>query len=63
MSLPWRVPLEDDAQIESTGEASHREYVDQKKKDRAELEAMKHWGPGRRMFHEEAARKRSCTPP
>ena len=27
-TLPWCVPLKDDAQIESAGEASHQEYVD-----------------------------------
>ena len=41
-SLPWCVPLEDDAQIKSADEASHPENVDQKKKDKAEIEALRH---------------------
>ena len=62
-SFPWRMPLEDDASIKSAGEASCQEYISQKRKDKAELEAMRHWGPRRRMLHKEAAQRRSPTPP
>ena len=55
--------LEDDTQIEYAGEASHREYINQKKKnDQAKLEKMGRWGPKRRMLPEESAQRRSPTP-
>ena len=41
-SLPWHMPLEDDASIESNGEASRQEYISPKRKDEAELEAMRY---------------------
>ena len=62
-SFPWHVPLEDNASIKSAGEASCQEHINQKRKDKAELETMRHWGPRRRMLHEEVARRRSPTPP
>ena len=42
-SLQWRVALEDDIQVEYVGEASRREYINQKKEYQAELEAMGRW--------------------
>ena len=62
-TLPWCISLEDDAQIESVGEASCHEYINQKKRDEEEYEAKKYWGPRRRMLYEEAARRRTPTPP
>ena len=40
-SLPWHVPLEDDASIELAGKVSRREYISQKRKDQAEMETMR----------------------
>ena len=62
-TLPWCIPLEDDAQIKSASEASPWEYINQKKRDEEEYESMKYWGPRRRMLYEEAARRRTPTPP
>ena len=39
-SLPWCVPLKDDASIELANVVSHREYISQKRKDQAEMEVM-----------------------
>ena len=47
--------LENDLQIKSATEVSRREYISQKKKDEAELEMMRYWGPRRRMLCEESA--------
>ena len=54
--------LEDDIQIESASEALRREYINQKKEDQAELEAMGRWGSRRRMFHKESTWRRSSPP-
>ena len=61
-SLPWCVPLEDDTQIETTAEASRREYINQNKEDQAEIQTMRHCGLRRRMLYEESTQRRSSFP-
>ena len=58
-SLPWRVPFEDDASIELSNKVSCREYINQRRKDQAKMEAMRRWGIRRRMLYEEPAPRRS----
>ena len=62
-TLPWRVALDDDIQVESAGEASRREYINQKERDKEELEAMRYWRPKRRRLYEKATRRRAPTLP
>ena len=63
ISLPWRMSFDEDFSFESAGEASRQEYIDMKKRDAEEEEAMRHWGPRRRTLHEQATRRRSPPPP
>ena len=46
--------LDKDISVESAGEASRQEYINLRKKYIEEEEAMRHWGPRRRMFHDQA---------
>ena len=59
ISLPWRMSFDEDFSFESAGEASRQEYINLRKRDAEEEEAMRQWGPRRRMLHEQATRRRS----
>ena len=48
--------------MESAGEASRQEYINLRKKDAEEEEAMRHWGPRRRMLRDQTSRRRSLPP-
>ena len=61
--LPGRMSLDEDISLESIGEVSHQEYINLRKRDAKEEEAMRHWGPRRRMFHDQIIRRRSHLPP
>ena len=55
--------LDEDISLQSAGEASHQEYINLRKKDVEEEEAMRHWGPRRKMLHDQTTRRRSPPPP
>ena len=55
--------LDEDISLESAGEASRQEYINLRKKDVEEEEAMRYWGPSRRMLHDQTTRRRSPPPP
>ena len=61
--LPWRVSFDEGVSLESAGEASRQEYINLRKKDAEEEEAMRHWGPRKRMFHDQTIRRSSPPPP
>ena len=60
-SLRWHVTLDDNTLVELTSEASHREYINQQRKDQPEMDVMRRWGFRRRTFYEDAASRRSLT--
>ena len=61
--LPWRMSFDEGVSLESAGEASRHEYINLRKKDAEEEEAMRHWGPRRRMFNDQTIRRSSPPPP
>ena len=54
--------FDEDFSFESAGEVSRQEYINLRKRDAEEKEAMRYWGPRRRMLHDQTVRRRSPPP-